>query len=74
MLGIHDYWLFVATGVVLNLSPRQDTTFILERSLTDGLLAGVASALGIRVGCLVHTFATTVGLSPCLPLRLPHSP
>jgi len=34
MLGIHDYWLFVLTGVLLNLTPGQDTMFILGRSLT----------------------------------------
>jgi threonine/homoserine/homoserine lactone efflux protein len=31
MLGIHDYWLFVLTGVLLNLTPGQDTMFILGR-------------------------------------------
>jgi hypothetical protein len=25
MLRIHDYWLFVLTGVLLNLPPGQDT-------------------------------------------------
>ena len=29
MLGIHDYWLFVATGILLNLTPGQDTFYIL---------------------------------------------
>ena len=35
MLGIHDYWLFVATGVLLNLTPGQDTLYILGRSLAQ---------------------------------------
>ncbi|HVQ15324.1 MAG TPA: LysE family translocator [Vicinamibacterales bacterium] len=66
MLGIHDYWLFVLTGVLLNLTPGQDTMFILGRSLTGGLRAGVASALGIGVGSLFHTFAVAAGLSAIL--------
>jgi hypothetical protein len=37
MLGIHDYWLFVLTGVPFNLTPGQDTLFILGRSLSGGL-------------------------------------
>ena len=66
MLGIHDYWLFVLTGVLLNLTPGQDTMFILGRSLTGGLRAGVASALGIGVGSIFHTFAAAAGLSAIL--------
>ena len=36
MLGIHDYWAFVLTGILLNLTPGQDTFFILGRSLAGG--------------------------------------
>lgn len=66
MLGIHDYWLFVLTGVLLNLTPGQDTMFIIGRSLTGGLRAGVASALGIGVGSIFHTLAAAAGLSAIL--------
>jgi threonine/homoserine/homoserine lactone efflux protein len=66
MLGIHDYWLFVLTGVLLNLTPGQDTLFILGRSLAGGLRVGVASALGISMGCVFHTLAAAVGLSAIL--------
>jgi threonine/homoserine/homoserine lactone efflux protein len=66
LLGIHDYWLFVLTGVLLNLTPGQDTMFILGRSLTGGLRAGVASALGIGVGSIFHTLAAAAGLSAIL--------
>jgi threonine/homoserine/homoserine lactone efflux protein len=66
MLGIHDYWLFVLTGVLLNLTPGQDTMFILGRSLTGGLRAGVASALGIGVGSIFHTLAAAAGLAAIL--------
>jgi threonine/homoserine/homoserine lactone efflux protein len=66
VLGIHDYWLFVLTGVLLNLTPGQDTMFILGRSLTGGLRSGVASALGISVGSISHTLAAAAGLSAIL--------
>ena len=66
MLGIHDYWLFVATGVLLNLTPGQDTFYILGRSIAEGTRSGVASAMGIAVGSLVHTAMAAVGLSAVL--------
>ena len=66
MLGIHDYWLFVLTGVLLNLTPGQDTFYILGRSVAEGTRSGVASALGIAVGSLVHTAVAALGLSAIL--------
>jgi threonine/homoserine/homoserine lactone efflux protein len=66
MLGIHDYWLFILSGVLLNLTPGQDTMYILGRSLTGGLRAGVASAFGITTGSVIHTLAAAVGLSVLL--------
>jgi threonine/homoserine/homoserine lactone efflux protein len=66
VLGIHDYWLFVITGVLLNLTPGQDTFYILGRSVAEGSRAGVASALGITVGSLLHTAMAALGLSAVL--------
>src|SRR6201987_5493771 len=66
MLGIHDYWLFVASGILLNLVPGQDTLYILGSSIAQGRRIGVASALGISAGCVVHTLAAALGLSAIL--------
>lgn len=66
MLGVHDYWLFVATGVLLNLTPGQDTFYVLGSSIAQGRRLGVMSALGISTGCIVHTLAAAVGLSAIL--------
>lgn len=66
MLGIHDYWLFVATGALLNLVPGQDTLYILGSSIAHGRRVGIASALGICAGCVVHTIAAALGLSAIL--------
>ena len=66
MLGIHHYWLFIATAIVLILTPGQDTFFILGRSLAGGLVAGVAAALGVSAGTVVHTILAALGLSALL--------
>ena len=66
MFGIHDYWLFVSAGVLLNLTPGQDTMFIIGRSLTAGLKSGVAAAFGIAIGTVFHTLAVALGLAAIL--------
>ena len=66
MFGIHDFALFVTTGILLNLTPGPDTLYILGRSIAHGRRAGLASALGISVGSLAHTGAAAVGLSAVL--------
>jgi threonine/homoserine/homoserine lactone efflux protein len=66
MFGIHHYWLFVLSGLLLNLVPGQDTLYILGRSIAQGRRAGILSVLGISTGCLVHTLAAAFGLSALL--------
>ena len=66
MLGIHHYWLFITTAIILVLTPGQDTFFILGRSLASGRGAGIAAALGITVGSFIHTFLAALGLSALL--------
>jgi threonine/homoserine/homoserine lactone efflux protein len=66
MLGIHSYWLFLLTAVVLILTPGQDTFFILGRSLAGGRSEGVFAALGITAGSVIHTFLAALGLSALL--------
>jgi threonine/homoserine/homoserine lactone efflux protein len=66
MLGIHHFALFLTTGILLNLTPGPDTAYILGRSIAQGRSAGIASALGITVGSIVHTTAAALGLSAFL--------
>ena len=66
MLGIHDFFVFLATGIVLNLTPGQDTFYILGRAISQGRGAGIASVMGISAGALVHTLAAALGLSALL--------
>jgi threonine/homoserine/homoserine lactone efflux protein len=66
MFGIHNYWLFIVSGLLLNITPGQDTLYIVGRSVSQGRRAGVLSVLGISTGCLVHTLAGAFGLSAVL--------
>ena len=66
MLGIHHFWLFIATAILLIITPGQDTFFILGRSLSGGRSAGIAAALGISTGTVIHTIAAALGLSALL--------
>ena len=63
MLGTHDLLLFVASGVLLNITPGPDMLYVVARSTAQGARAGAAAALGIAAGCLVHIMAAAFGLS-----------
>jgi threonine/homoserine/homoserine lactone efflux protein len=66
MFGIHDFGLFLAAGILLNLTPGPDTVYILGRSIAQGREAGIVSALGICLGSIFHTCAAALGLSAIL--------
>jgi threonine/homoserine/homoserine lactone efflux protein len=66
MLGMHDLWLFVVSGLLLNITPGPDTAYIVGRSVQFGWRGGAVAALGISSGCLVHVFAAAIGLSALL--------
>ncbi len=58
--------LFIAAGLVLNLTPGPDVMFIVANAVRAGARAGVAAALGIAAGCLVHVAAAALGVSALL--------
>jgi threonine/homoserine/homoserine lactone efflux protein len=66
MLGIHELWLFVISGVLLNITPGPDTAYVVGRSVQMGWRGGAAAALGISAGCFVHVFGAAIGLSALL--------
>ena len=63
MQGIVHFETFLLTGIILNLTPGNDTVFILSKSLAQGRRAGIISALGIASGSVVHTLLAAFGLS-----------
>jgi threonine/homoserine/homoserine lactone efflux protein len=66
MLGIHELWLFVVSGLLLNITPGPDTAYIVGRSIQLGWRGGVVAVLGIEAGCLLHVLAAAIGLSALL--------
>lgn len=60
---MENYWLFLTASFLLWVTPGQDTIYIIARSMGQGRLAGVVSALGIGTGGLVHAALATAGIS-----------
>lgn len=66
MLGTHDLALFAATVFVLNATPGVDMAYAVASTLRGGWRQGVAAALGIMGGCVLHTLAAAFGLAALL--------
>jgi len=63
MISMNDFWLFAFASLLLNITPGNDMFYVATRSTSQGVKAGIVSALGIAGGCLVHLLAAVVGLS-----------
>lgn len=66
MFGIENLWLFVVSGIMLNVLPGSDSLYILGRSTAQGFRAGSIAAFGVGSGTLVHILAAAFGLSAIL--------
>jgi len=62
--------VFIAAGLLLNVTPGPDVLYIVGRSIGQGRLAGLVSVLGISTGCLFHVASAALGLS-ALMIALP---
>lgn len=65
-MGIHDFWIFVATGFLLNITPGPDMALIIARSTQQGTRAGLTAALGVGAGACFHIAAAAIGISALL--------
>jgi RhtB (resistance to homoserine/threonine) family protein len=63
MDAILHFETFVAAAILLNITPGNDTIYILTKSISQGKKAGIISVLGISTGCAVHTVLAAFGLS-----------
>jgi threonine/homoserine/homoserine lactone efflux protein len=63
MIGMHDPWLFAATVLVVNATPGVDLMLTIARTLQHGVRGGLATALGIEAGCVLHAVAAAFGLA-----------
>lgn len=66
MFGVTDLWLFIVSGLALNMLPGPDSLYIIGRSAGQGFRAGSVAALGIGTGTFIHIFAAAFGLSAIL--------
>jgi threonine/homoserine/homoserine lactone efflux protein len=62
-MDINHLLLFIAAGLLLNLTPGPDVLYIVTHALRSGARAGMVAALGITAGCFVHIFAAALGVS-----------
>lgn len=63
MFHIQNLYLFFITSLLLNLTPGNDMIYVASRSISQGIKAGIISAIGIFIGCFVHISAAVFGLS-----------
>lgn len=63
MFGINDLWLFVVSGLLLNMTPGADLLYLIDRSMSQGVRYGIAAGLGASLGCIVHMCLAVLGLS-----------
>jgi threonine/homoserine/homoserine lactone efflux protein len=61
--------VFAGAVFVLNATPGVDFLLTVSRTLQAGARAGVAAALGISTGCVVHALAAAFGLAALLALH-----
>ncbi len=66
MFGVNDLWLFVVSGIALNMILGPDSLYIIGRSASQGFREGSAASLGIGAGTFIHVLAAAFGLSAIL--------
>ena len=57
---------FVIAGLILNITPGADFLYIMSSGLSGGSRIGVAAALGVNLGVVMHILAAAAGLSALL--------
>jgi len=66
MFGINDLWLFIVSGLLLNMTPGAELLYLINRSISQGVRYGIAAGFGASVGCIVHICIAVLGLSAVL--------
>ncbi len=67
--GPAELAVFASAVFVLNATPGADFLLTVSRTLQGGVRAGVAAALGVSAGCVVHALAAAFGLAALLALH-----
>lgn len=66
LAGPGDLALFMGAVFVLNATPGADLLLTVSRTLQGGARAGVAAALGVNAGCVLHALGAAFGLAALL--------
>ena len=62
-MDLQTFGVFAFAALMLNITPGNDMIFVATHATSHGIRAGIMASLGIAVGCLVHIFAASVGIS-----------
>ncbi|MEM8776299.1 MAG: LysE family translocator [Pseudomonadota bacterium] len=54
---------FIAAGLLLNITPGADFVFISASGISGGTKAGIAAAIGINIGVILHILMAAAGVS-----------
>lgn len=57
---------FIVAGVLLNLTPGADFVFVTASGIAGGPKAGIAAAVGINLGIVIHVIMAAAGVSALL--------
>jgi threonine/homoserine/homoserine lactone efflux protein len=66
MPDLSTLMIFVTASMLLLITPGPAVLYIVTRSIDQGRVAGIVSALGIGTGTMVHVVAASLGLSAIL--------
>jgi threonine/homoserine/homoserine lactone efflux protein len=66
--GANQAAAFAVAVFILNATPGVDLVLTVSRTLQRGARAGIAAALGINAGCVLHALAAAFGLAALLAL------
>ena len=62
-MDLNTILLFLASSVVLTLSPGPDILFVISTTISQGLRCGIKVSLGLCSGLITHTFLVVFGLT-----------
>jgi threonine/homoserine/homoserine lactone efflux protein len=65
-LAIQDFGIFVLLGLLINVAPGPDLQRVTTRAAEHGLAAGLVTALGLVLGCVLPLVIAALGLSALL--------
>lgn len=65
-MEISNLIYFIAVSMLLTIAPGPDILYVITQSISQGKKAGIATALGLCTGLIVHTVAAAFGVSAIL--------